>query len=359
MTLSDLSERTGISKSRLEKAHDGKSELADDEISLVANALGVPERALFSKEALPLSNIPDFRRNNPRPALLAPEIVKAIGFIEKISLSFASLNIDLNLDSSVEEYDGPLNKKSAQSLARKWRKRWGVSGQKQIVWASANKLYSSLRDYIEGLGIFVLHYSFGIDSIAGLYSKLDDGPHVILINTTKSSKARKLFTLAHEFCHVLLRKVGISNPSILKNNIETFCNQFAAYLVAPDNVVAMGVERYGYTISLDNESIRLLANNIGISQQACILRLIDLEYLEKSAYARWMSRFDSVVPDGDQTDGSGGGGNSDPIKNKITHYGKTFLSKLAYAHKKGLLDQIEIYRLAGIKPKYQQQLLGV
>lgn len=358
MNLADLAERSEIDQSLLQAAVEGNFGLSDAQVERIAEELAVPSIALFSQSELPLSNVPDFRRRNPTQSLLESSVIKAIGFVEKISLSLASLGVDLSSSDDLEKYTGPINKKAAKKLAQEWRKRWGISDEQQLEWKSSSEVYSSLRGYIEGLGVFVLHYSFGTDVVAGLYAKVDGGPHTILINTTSSSKARKLFTLAHEFCHVLLRADGVSNPSVLKNKIEVFCNQFAAFLLAPDRLISKALARYRYPVSIDNDTIRLLARNLGISQQACVLRLVDTDRLEAVEYGRWMSRFSGVIPDGDREDPGGGGGGGDPIKNKRTQYGHSFLSKLRFARNGGLLDPIEIYRLAGIKPKYQHELLG-
>lgn len=358
MNLADLAGRSEIDQSLLQAAVEGDFDLSDAQVERIAEQLAVPSIALFSQSKLPLSNVPDFRRRNPSQSLFESNVIKAIGFVEKISLSLASLGLDLSSSNDLEKYTGPINKKAAKKLAQQWRKRWGITDEQQLEWKNSNEVYSSLRDYIEGLGVFVLHYSFGTDSVAGLYAKVDGGPHTILINTTSSSKARKLFTLAHEFCHVLLRADGVSNPSVLKNKIEVFCNQFAAFLLAPDMLIAKALARYRYAVSIDNDTIRLLARNLGISQQACVLRLVDTDRLEAAEYGRWMSRFSGVIPDGDREDPGGGGGGGDPIKSKRTQYGQSFLSKLRSARNSGLLDSIEIYRLAGIKPKYQHKLLG-
>lgn len=357
MTVASLAERTEIPGQLIEAALYGQDDLTDDQVSDIAAALGVPPRALYANTQLPLSSIPDFRRKAPRPALMEAGVVAAVGFVEKISLSLASLGLNLAASEEVQQYDGPLTKRSAKKLAHEWRGKWGVSPKQQLEWQDANKVYVSFREFVERLGIFVLHYSFGTDGVAGLYAKVDGGPHTILVNTTSSSKARKLFTLAHEFCHVLLRADGISNPSVLNNKIEVFCNQFAAYLIAPDDLIELGMQRYDYAVSIDNDSIRLFAKNLGISQQSCVLRLIDTGYLDEGEYGKWISRFKGPIPDGDMGDG-GGGGDGDAIRNKRTQYGLSFLSKLAEAKKEGILDAIEIYRMAGIKPKYQNALFG-
>lgn len=357
MTLSDLSERADVAHSDLKGALSGSSTLEDDEIRRVAEELAVPVRALFSEQNIVLSNVPDFRREVPKETLLEPGVIKALGYVEKVSISLADLDIDLNVSDDLGEYRGSLTRENAEKLASSWRKKWSISEEDQIEWKSASKMYYSLRSFIESLGVFVMHYQFGVDDVAGLYTKVDGGPPVILINTKNSSKARKLFTLAHEFCHVLLRQDGVSNPSIVKNKVEIFCNHFAACLIAPSKVIRRAINRYGYDMSLKNDSIRLLAANLGISQQALVLRLVDMGIFQGKAYITWISGFKGNVPTGDTEDKGGGGNSSDPIKSKVTQYGLSFLRKLKMAKDDGILDSIEIYRLYGIKPVYQGRLL--
>ena len=245
----------------------------------------------------------------------------------------------------------------AVSLAENWRTAWGISVTEQLEWKDANKLYVSLRGYVERLGVWVLHRAFDNDEAAGLYVHLDQGPHVIVINTTKSSKARKLFTLAHEFCHVLLRAEGASNPSVLNNRVERFCNKFAAHLLAPAEIIKAVVQRYGYQPTANDDLIRRFAKNLGISQEALVLRLVEERLITQAEGTRWRSKFNGVVPPGDT--GDGGGGQSDPLQNKRTMYGSALLGLLAQARVLGRLDEIDIYRLCGLKPKYQDRLFEV
>jgi Zn-dependent peptidase ImmA (M78 family)/DNA-binding Xre family transcriptional regulator len=357
MSQKTLAERAGLDESHLEKLVVGKAEVTKDAAETIALALGVPLRALFASSAASLSSIPDFRRADPKPGLMDQGSIKAIGYVERISLSLAGAGIDFALSEDLGAYNGPFSKEAARSLARKWRDRWAIKDIEQLEWRDANRVYVSLRNFIEGFGVFVMHFSFGSDDVSGLYAKVDGGPHTILINTTGSSKARKLFTLAHEFCHFLLRADGFSNTALANNTVERFCNHFAAYLLAPDTLISRALSRYGYVPSLVGDSVRLLARNIGISQQACVLRLMEMELLAPDSYGKWMARFDGKAPPGDRTDGTGGGGN-DPIQTKRTHYGSSLISKLALARREGILDPIEIYRIAGIKPKYQVALLG-
>ncbi|WP_434613034.1 ImmA/IrrE family metallo-endopeptidase [Tabrizicola sp. M-4] len=355
MPLSVLADRSGFDESKLKAVLDGKEEVTDELAANVADALGVPTRALFATSAQHLSSIPDFRRRVPSRSLLEPEAIKAIAFVERISLTLSALGIDFSSSNSLHKHSGPLTRAAAEDLAYKWRRRWGITEEQQLEWRDANKVYGSLREFVEGLGIFVIHFKFGTDTVSGLYAKVDRGPHTILINTFASSKARKLFTLAHEFCHVILGADGVSNSASAKNKTEAFCNKFAAALLAPASLMLRALKRYGYEPSLSDDLIRLLARNVGISQQACVLRLSELGLVEASSYRRWMSQFSGKAPDGDLSDGGGGGG-VDPIQAKRTQFGRSFINKLAYAYNEGILDDIGIYRLSGIKPKYQSAL---
>lgn len=297
----------------------------------------------------------DFRTANSGISKFKKGTLKAIAFVERISATLAELDLDLSPNIPTISSDGSLTDGAAIALAAQWRTQWGMTDKQQLEWADPNKLYSSLREFIENLGIMVMHFSFESDEAAGIYAQVDGGPHTILINSTASSKARKLFTLAHEFCHVLLRAEGASNPSVLKNQTERFCNKFAAYLLAPDSVVKSGLKRWGYTPSAEDRFVRLFSQKLGISQEATIRRILEMGYIGRDDYNKWRSKFNGVTPPADLGEGSSGG-QSDPLQTKRTKYGSTFLHFMEVAHQRGALDEIDIYRLCGLKPKYQHQL---
>ncbi|WP_068108969.1 ImmA/IrrE family metallo-endopeptidase [Tropicimonas marinistellae] len=354
MSVAELADRADVPIDELADAIERNSSLTDDQLFRVADELAVPIRALFSEVPLPLSVVPDFRRRTPRPGLYHKGTLNALGFVEKLSSTLSSLPHNVAPNSTVERFDGQLTKRNAINLAESWRKRWGITDRQQLDWRSSHAVYNSLRDFIEGMGVFVVHRTFGTDEVAGVYTKVGDGPDVVVINTTGSNKARKLFTLAHEFCHVLIGKTGASNPSVLKNSVERFCNKFAAHLLAPDHLIGRAIKEFKYPGGLDRDDVRRFAAKIGLSQHATALRLVEFGAASDANYSRWRSLFAGVVPPGDQSDG--GGGTSDPIRNKRTQYGTSLIRALAVAVREDYLDEIDVYRLSGIKPKYQKPL---
>lgn len=87
---------------------------------------------------------------------------------------------------------------------------------------------------------------------------------------------------------------------------------------------------------------------------------MESDYLEKSDYQKWKAKFANAnhVPTGDQSETSSGG-TPDPLRDKRTQYGTALLSLLERARMSGALDEIDVYRLCGLKPKYQNQLFAV
>ncbi len=353
MNASGLAERAGIENRRLSAALDERVELDEAEIKALANELSVPAEVFFMPELPPTASVVDYRKTQPGPSAPDHATLQAMGFVERFSGGLASLGYsspDVPREE-VEQYDSA----TAIALAKKWRLRWGYPTTQQLADQDAGKVYASLRQFIEGIGAFVVHFSFGHTEVSGFYAQVGGGPHTIVINTSQSSKGRKAFTLAHEFCHLLTRKEGISQTSWIRNKIERFCNKFAAILLAPSSLIKAALEGYGRFVSSDNDFIRLFAKRIGISQEATFLRLVELNYLERSDYSKWRAQFRDSVPIGDRAD-PGGGGGANPVQAKRTQYGSSLLLALDRAKSEGLLDEIDIFRMVGLKPKYQALL---
>src|SRR5690606_34475355 len=92
-----------------------------------------------------------------------------------------------------------------------------------------------------------------------------------------------------------------------------------------------------------------------LSQEATFIRLVELEYLDRSEYINWKSQFSDSIPIGDKSS-SGGGGKPNPIQAKRTQFGFSLLKALESAKAQGEIDEIEIYHLIRLKPKYQREL---
>jgi Zn-dependent peptidase ImmA (M78 family) len=88
---------------------------------------------------------------------------------------------------------------------------------------------------LERQGVFVFQFTLPLNEARG-FSLLRDHTAVVVVNQSDAISAR-IFTLFHEYAHVLLAEPGICVPeeSTVRNmgDAETFCNRFAAALLIP------------------------------------------------------------------------------------------------------------------------------
>lgn len=354
-----LARRADIRQESLLGSLEGQDTLSEDELTSIAHSLAVPVQTLLMNRPPSLVEAIDFRKVEPGESIYNEGTLAAFAYVERISATLADTDLDLGVAEDAVANVRALSTQAAVRLAEQWRNAWGLSIEDQAEFRDANALYVSLRSFIESKGVVVLHYSFGSNDVSGIYTRIDNGPHVIVINSTGSSKARKCFTLAHEFCHFLLRKEGISNSSVERNDTEVFCNKFAANILAPKQLVDMVVAQYYRIPSNDNDYIRLLSDRLSISQEATIRRLVDTAYVSNAEYVAWRNQWVDTIPAGDLGQRGGGGGDGvDPLQTKRTLYGTRLLGLLRDAVRNEELDEIEVFRLCGLKPRYQRQLFA-
>jgi Zn-dependent peptidase ImmA (M78 family) len=69
------------------------------------------------------------------------------------------------------------------------------------------------------------------------FSVAEDGKHAIVVNSADDFIGRRIFTLFHEYAHVLLASPGVCLPDegqVTKSGgVEMFCNRFAAAFLIP------------------------------------------------------------------------------------------------------------------------------
>jgi Zn-dependent peptidase ImmA (M78 family)/DNA-binding XRE family transcriptional regulator len=113
---------------------------------------------------------------------------------------------------------------------------------------------------------------------------------VILVNGKDRGNGR-VFTLLHEFCHLVLRQSGVSNVGGDRNdapspNIEKFCNAVAAAALMPSEWLLREhlVANKGSTKTWDDDELDALARRFGVSPEAVLRRLLTLGRTTQTFY---------------------------------------------------------------------------
>ena len=173
-----------------------------------------------------------------------------------------------------------------KNTALKIRKFLNLDINKQRKWTDSRIAFKEIRHLIENKGILVFEIdNVDIKEMRG-FAIAEKIMPVIAINRKDSFNGR-IFSLLHEFVHILLGKGGISNTSYyddIEEKVEVFCNKLAAEILVPSSFILVnpnikqGKQRYS-----DSE-IYAIAKSFSVSEEVILRRLLSLEKITSSFY---------------------------------------------------------------------------
>jgi Zn-dependent peptidase ImmA (M78 family) len=145
-----------------------------------------------------------------------------------------------------------------------------------------NQKFSFWRKRVEDkLGIFVFQFPIPNREFDG-FSYVEDGkPYAITINSQVAEK-RKVFTIFHELGHIISGDSGIcfTTETGAPFSIEAKCNRLAAEFLMPQKLVEV-VDTF--------EELADVAESLGVSKHAYLIRLKELRMISDLDYRKYMS----------------------------------------------------------------------
>ena len=208
-------------------------------------------------------------------------------------LSLMELNMGVNpAETKIFQNLHPQLSDSATELAQQSRAYLDISVETQANWSSAKEALENWRESIEEKGIFVFKDAFRNDSVDGFCLVHEQFP-VIYLNNSRSS-VRQIFSLFHELAHLLLGENGITqgiNP--VGEQIEVFCNQFAAEFLVPSDTLDPRLNQRTY----NDAAIEKAASYYKVSHPVILLKLVHQGIFTQRDYrrriARWTEEYES------------------------------------------------------------------
>jgi len=263
---------------------------------------------------------------------------------------FVAIRRAKQLSEEVRELSGRKSKipsfpdSSPEELAKKFREYLKIETQK---FGNPNKALAFYKSVLEDmLGIMIIEYPLKAEDVRAFCLRLDLS--VIVLNESDEPQV-KLFSLFHEVAHLLRHGSGICSIDVSeeRDDIERFCNKFAAEFLVPSEDLKKNVEDR----ELSDVEISKLARFYGISTQVMMLRLLDLKYITKDYYCKFKERFDKSKL-------KRKGGRRNWEKTYSNRVGKIALSEISRAYRAGDISFFEAVKLLDVNTKYAEKLLG-
>jgi Zn-dependent peptidase ImmA (M78 family)/DNA-binding XRE family transcriptional regulator len=246
----------------------------------------------------------------------------------------------------------PNQRENAVSL--KVREILGITWEDQLSWASEYVALNCWRSAIESKGVLVFQTG-GIELSEMRGTSIPQGPiPVILINNDDTPHGR-IFTLIHEFVHILLTNGGHRTSTLEGERLpedqflERISNRFAAAILMPQIEFQAEAAKFPEVLLGDDRSLKRLAQRIKVSPESILRRLVSLGKTQASVYRErrkaWQANSRWYVP----AQGEGG----PPIEVKVvSSRGKGFVSLILEGYQRNVLSSSAVTDLLGVQLKY-------
>ncbi len=282
----------------LEAWEDGQSRPTVAQAEALARAYLVPFVALFQRELPPLA-VTDFRLGpGGRAAPLSYETREKLNRLQRFYAAAKRITAELGIAEDVSIQDARLDdvvtSHDIEGLALRVRSALQVSDESQLSWEGEDAALDAWREGIEGTGVFVFALPMAVDECRGASLWEAGGPPAILRNTADLTAAQ-LFTLIHEYAHLMFAKTGrdltLCDPSTpAQHTEERIADRLAAATLLPRTLVERHLPA---TIPSANYSLwppserRRLSRELKVSQSAIGIRLRELGFVRYAGSSFW------------------------------------------------------------------------
>jgi Zn-dependent peptidase ImmA (M78 family)/DNA-binding XRE family transcriptional regulator len=328
--------------------------LDPDELAAIESEVKLPTLTKFEKMAaayrLPLATLfrrtppqvpeelPDFRTFEGAPPQTSFEFRVALSNVRSLQATLRILRAEDEhfRGATLRQYEfgrDPFEQGEAE------RRAIGVTVDQQLKW-DVDDGFRHWRAIIERLGISVYLQNFELTDCRGC-SLLEDGiTPAILINKTERSENGWVFTLIHEYAHLLIRRPGISDLN-RRNPTEAFCNRFAAAFLMPvpalKRVLPIWPDAH---YEWDDRTIRDAARWLKVSPQALAIRLEELGRAPEGLNRRFVGEAKIKKPSD--------GGNY--INTRLSEIGGRYTEAVIGALDRDVIDNIHASQALTLKP---------
>ena len=220
----------------------------------------------------------------------------------------------------------------------------------QLEWPSAYTALNTWREAIEGLGILVFQAG-GIELEEMRGTGVTHGPLPVIVLNNSDAPHGRIFTLIHEFVHIMLANGGHITSAIEgrrqpeDQGLERASNRFAAATLLPAKQFLAEVEKYPDVLRGGNDALRRFANRTKVSAEVILRRLVTLQRVSIDLYREkrkeWQQRSWFTPPTGE-------GG--PPIQVKvISSMGRSFVALVLEGYQRKAISSSDVSDYLGVK----------
>ena len=247
---------------------------------------------------------------------------------------------------------------NSEEIASKYRTKFNLTEEKQRKFKTAYELFNYLRDILEEQNIFLFQFSMPVEDARG-FVFVDESPNIIVVNTKDSIEAR-LFSLMHEFAHILLGESVIDLPDATyasKDNVEKWCNEFSSAFLLPKGIAKVTFDANKMNLT-QKETLKTLSHRYKVSKAMILLNMLKLKYIEKKDYDAILARFEKEIKPIKEKEGDAKVGGIPSEVKCLSEVGNKFVSLVANNYDRDYITYTDALNYLSIKSKSFDKVLS-
>lgn len=299
LTTESAARKVGVKKEHLEIWENGDERPTIKQLRKLAQAYKRPIAVFYlpepPKDFAPLR---DFRRFAETEAgTLSPQLRF------EIRRAWDRREIALELYQNLD-YEAPQPPPQAsisdepEILASNIRDLFRITRDKQVKFSDAQEAFTWWQSAIEKNGALVCQATdINLSEMRGF--SIGEMPLPVVVMNNKDSQRGRIFTMLHEFVHIMLHNYGLCDlyeESSLpeKRIVEVFCNRVAGAILVPREYLLLEepVLEKESGAEWRDEEISELANKYKVSREVIIRRLLICDRITVEFYRRKMKQYE-------------------------------------------------------------------
>jgi Zn-dependent peptidase ImmA (M78 family) len=297
--IAEAAVKLGIPSDRLAAWEDGVEQPSIGQARKMAELYKRPLAVFFlSEPPKDFQPLRDFRRLSglKEPPTQSSQLAREIRRAEQIREAAVSLLDEDEFRQRPELPGSPSD--PPEELASRVRALFDVTYQAQTSWRDPFKALHTWRDAIELKGIFVTQAK-GVEVDEMRAFSISDSPLPMIVLNSKDSATSRIFSLLHEFVHILMNLGGVcqwARAELLQAEdraIEVLCNHLSGAALVPANQLLshpLVLSRPGM-VRWSEEDLREVARNFSVSQEVILRRFLLLGRTTEDYYQEMREEF--------------------------------------------------------------------
>jgi len=355
--IEEVAKRVNTTAEAVAEFESGKKSPTLKQLKVLSASFKRPLASFFlskPKEEKPLPK--DYRFLPNRKDVFDKKTILAIRKSRSLQNISKELSLNIRYETKTKVEKAKLSE-NPDLIAAKYRRLFNLDWEKQRKFRDAYKLFNYLRDILEDTNVMVFQFSMPIEDARG-FALADEAPVIIVINSKDTIEAR-IFSLMHEFGHVLLGETVIDIPEAsltIRDNIERWCNAFSSSFLLPAETAKELFEERKAKLT-DTETLNTLSRKYKMSKAAFLVKMLDLNYISKQEFESVVARY-VLKETKKKIEREKKGISVAPEKRCLSEMGNKFISIVANNFDKNFITYTDALSYLSIKSKNFEKVLA-